>query len=102
MKVHFNCIVEYLQNKSKKSSFTGSIKLSFENGEIVAINEANKHDLPTTHNTKGEQIVSDYLKIAADSNFNGAVVFVFDSGKVTDYSYSRTYKGETLKKFLGA
>lgn len=101
MKVCFNCIVEYL-NEKQSSNFTGSVKLSFESGEIVALNEANRHDLPTTKNTRGERIIADYLKTATGRNFNGAVVFVFDSGKCTDYSYSRTYKGETLKNFLGA
>lgn len=101
MKVRFNCIVEYL-NEKLQQNFTGSVKISFENGEIVAINEANKHDLPTTKNTKGEQLIADYIRTATDRNFNGAVVFVFDSGKCTDYSYSRTYKGETLKKIWGA
>ena len=101
MKIRFNCIVEYL-NKKQTLNFSGSIKLSFENGDIVAVNEANKHDLPTTKNTKGEQLIAEYLRIATDHDFNGAIVFVFDSGKCTDYSYSRTYKGETLKNFLGA
>lgn len=101
VKVRFNCIVEYL-NEKQSSNFTGSVKLSFENGDIVAVNEANKHDLPTSKNTKGEQLIAEYLETATENNFNGAVVFVFDSGKCTDYSYSRTYKGETLKNFLGA
>lgn len=101
VKIRFNCIVEYL-NEKQTSSFTGSVKLSFENGDIVMVNEANKHDLPTSKNTKGEQLIAEYLRTATENNFNGAVVFVFDSGKCTDYSYSRTYKGETLKNFLGA
>lgn len=101
VKVRFNCIVEYI-NEKLLSNFTGSVKLSFENGDIVAVNEANKHDLPTTKNTKGNDLVAEYLNLATKHDFNGAVVFVYDSGRVTDYSYSRTYKGETLKNFLGA
>ena len=54
VKIRFNCIVEYL-NEKQTSNFTGSVKLSFENGDIVMVNEANKHDLPTSKNTKGEQ-----------------------------------------------
>ena len=101
VKIRFNCIVEYL-NEKQTSNFTGSVKLSFENGDIVMVNEANKHDLPTSKNTKGEQFIAEFLRNATEDNFNGAIVFVFDSGKCTDYSYSRTYKGETLKNFLGA
>ena len=100
MKVRFSCIVEYL-NQKQKSNFTGSVKLSFENGEIVAVNEANRHDLPLTK-AGDESVIKKYLDMANNPLFNGAVVFVYDSGKVTDYSYSKSYKGETLKKFLGA
>ena len=101
VKTHYNRIIAYLEEK-QKANFTGSVKLSFENGEIVAVNEANKHDLPKSKNEKGVQLITDYLRTATDKNFNGAVVFVFNSGKCTDYSYSRTYKGDTLKFFLGA
>lgn len=101
MKVRLDCIVDYLKGKLL-SNFCGSIKLSFECGEIVAVNEANKHDLPSTENTSGEKVIADYLSIATKQDFNGAIVFVYDCGKVTDYSYSRTYKGETLRKFFGA
>ena len=101
MKTHYKRIVEYLEEK-QNTNFTGSVKLSFENGEIVALNEANKHDLPTSANDKGVQLITDYIKTATDRSFNGAVVFVFNAGTCTDYSYSRTYKGDTLKNFLGA
>lgn len=101
MKTRFNCVVEYLNGKSK-SNFTGSVKLSFERGEVVAVSEANIHDLPTTPNKMGDLLVEAYLKTASADNFNGAIVFVFNAGKVTDYSYARTYKGDTLKNLLGA
>ena len=39
--------------------------------------------------------------MAEKPDFNGAVVFVFQSGKIAEYSYSKTYKGTSLKKFLG-
>ncbi len=99
MKVRFNCIVAYLSEK-QKSKFTGSIKLSFEGGDVVAVNEANKHDLPLTKNDESN-VIDKYLNMASDPLFNGAVVFVFESGEVTEYSYSKSYKGETLKRFLG-
>ena len=100
MNGRFNRIVEYLKKK-KSDNFTGSVKLSFEGGNCVAINEANRHETPLTesHDTK---IIEDYLNMAANPDFNGAVVFAFESGSVHGYSYSKTYKGETLKKFFGA
>jgi hypothetical protein len=100
VKIRINCIIEYL-NKKQNSDFSGSVKLSFENGEIVAVSEANKHDLPLTVTTENN-IVAKCLKMATEPLFNGAVVFFFADGKVTGYSYSKSYKGETLKKFLGA
>lgn len=99
MNKRFGCIVEYLE-KIKKESFTGSVKLSFERGEIVAINEANQHDLPTKENNY-KDITTHFLEMASNPIFNGTVVFEFQYGKIIKYAYSKTYKGETLKKFLG-
>ncbi len=96
----FNYIVEYLNNKKNKN-FTGSTKLSFENGRLVAINEANKHDLPVTSIKDNQNIVEECLSMAKDTIFNGAIIFVFEAGNVIQYAYSKSYKGDTLKKYLG-
>lgn len=100
MKERFNCIVEYL-NKKESEHFTGSTKLSFESGNCVAINEANKHDLPTTDVEESFCVIS-LLQQTKNPIFNGAIVLNYDNGKVTQYAYSKSFKGETLKKILGA
>ena len=99
MNGRFNRIFEYL-NRKEDEQFSGSIKLSFESGICVAISEANRHDIPLTK-TENDNVASRCLNMAEKPDFNGAVVFVFESGKITEYSYSKTYKGDTLKKFLG-
>lgn len=99
MNGRFNRIFEYL-NRKEDEQFSGSIKLSFESGICVAISEANRHDIPLTK-TENETIAVSCLAMAEKNDFNGAVVFVFEDGKITEYSYSKTYKGDTLKKFLG-
>lgn len=99
MNGRFNRIFEYL-NRKKNEQFSGSIKLSFESGTCVAISEANRHDIPLTK-VENETIAVSCLNMAEKHDFNGAVVFVFEDGKITEYSYSKTYKGDTLKKFLG-
>lgn len=97
--MRFNRIFAYLDRK-KKELFSGSIKLSFECGDCIAISEANRHDIPLTK-TENNNIAESCLNMAAKTDFNGAVVFVFESGKIAEYAYSKTYKGDTLKKFLG-
>lgn len=99
MDKRFNCIVEYLEKK-KSEKFSGSTKLSFEGGCIVAINEANKHDLPMSNISDVETVETLLNKI--DHSFNGAIMFVYDRGDITQYAYSNSYKGETLRKFLGS
>lgn len=99
MNGRFNRIFAYL-NRKKDEQFSGSIKLSFESGVCIAISEANRHDIPLTK-TRDNAIAVNCLAMAEKHDFNGAVVFVFDDGKITEYSYSKTYKGDTLKKFLG-
>ena len=101
MKERFNCIVEYLGRK-KTQKFSGSVKLSFENGNAVAINEANRHELPVTPTNNGNAILDTLLNEAKKPMFNGAIIFVFETGNITAYAYSKSFKGETLKKFLGA
>lgn len=98
MNRRFNRIFEYL-NRKEDEQFSGSIKLSFENGICVAIGEANRYDIPLTK-TENDNVASRCLDMAERSDFNGAVVFVFQCGKITEYSYSKTYKGTTLHKFL--
>lgn len=102
MKERFNCIIEYLNNRVKEA-YTGSVKLSFERGECVLLHEANQHDLPVTaSDSETQDIIKKYLEMAKDPIFNGAIVFVFENGEIKSFSYSKTYKGETLKKYLGA
>ncbi|MGP1490077.1 MAG: hypothetical protein ACTTI6_03265 [Treponema sp.] len=99
MNGRFNRIFAYL-NRKKDEQFSGSIKLSFESGVCMAISEANRHDVPVTR-TDDTAIAVSCLAMAEKQDFNGAVVFVFESGKITEYSYSKTYRGDTLKKLLG-
>ena len=99
MNGRFNNVIEYLKQK-KTSHFTGSTKLSFESGGLVGINEANKHDLPVTVAEK-ETTVDELLEMTKDPIFNGAIVLVYEEGNIIQYAYSKSYKGETLKKFLG-
>ena len=101
MKIRSKCIAEYLQKK-QSAFFSGSVKLSFERGDIVAINEANRYDLPTTKLENGEQIVADLLEDATDSDFFGTIVFVFEGGTCKEYAYSRTFKGDLLRRQIGA
>ena len=51
-------------------------------------------------NRKKDEQFSGSIKLSFESGVC-AVVFVFEDGKITEYSYSKTYKGDTLKKFLG-
>ncbi len=100
MKVCLSLIIEYLQKKIK-NKLTGSVKLSFESGAIVGICEANKFDLPTTEcDADTIETIEKYIVMAKDTSFNGAVIFVFLNGKIIEYAYSRTYKGDLLQKCL--
>lgn len=90
-------VSDYLETKTI-NQFTGSVRLSFEFGKLVAINEANQHDILT--DKADDSVVAKYLKLASDPLFSGHLSFVFLQGKVTNYSYSKTLKGDTLKKFF--
>lgn len=91
-------VIEYLEEK-QKSQFTGSIRISFEFGNVVAINEANRHDL-LTDEAKSNDIVAECFKMASDPLFSGHLSFVFKNGNVTNYSYAKMLKGDTLKRFF--
>lgn len=92
-------IAEYLA-KLERRNFTGSIRLSFEAGVLVAASEANRHDFPVTPADGGRDIVSWLLAMAGDPAFYGALVFVFRQGSIESYSYSRSYRGEKLLGLL--
>ena len=91
-------VIEYLEEK-KRNNFTGSIRISFELGQIVALNEANRHDILTSQ-IEDYAVVGECFTMASNSLFSGHLSFVFCEGHITDYSYSKTLKGETLRKFF--
>lgn len=91
-------IIEFLLKK-QKTGFTGCVKLSFEDGGVVSINEANHLDIPMTKNFSQNAIVEN-IGMATQKTFNGSIVFLFKKGVVDSYSYTRTYKGKLLECVL--
>lgn len=76
--------------------FTGVIKLGIEHGVIVAMSKNNKVDIPITHET----IPPELLLAAERFDFYGTLVLEFLKGGMIGYAYTRTYKGDMLKKEL--
>lgn len=95
---HFDYIIEYLK-KQTKNNFTGSVKFGIEKAKIVSIGESNSFNLPTQEIKHNKP--EDIIKNACGQDFNGTVVFVFKCGILTEYGYTRTYKGDDLRYLIG-
>ncbi|MGP1458961.1 MAG: hypothetical protein ACTTKL_06600 [Treponema sp.] len=96
MSIRFNRVVEYVDEK-KKQKFSGVCKLGFENGGLVAISETNRAEI----------IYPEYkinpdacLQMAQDPIFSGSILLEFENGSILSCSYLKSYKGETLRKYL--
>ena len=104
MKTCFNYIVGYVSEK-EKSSFTGSVKFSFEKAKIVSIVESNRldgFDTPPTEIPQNSTRHLDIFKKCFEDDFCGSFSYIFDGGKVSKYNYVKTLKGDELHKFLEA
>lgn len=102
MKTCFDCIVGYVAEK-KKSSFTGSVKFSFEKAKLVSVVESNRLDGFDTPPADIPQDSTRHLEIfrkCFEDDFCGSFSYVFDGGKISKYNYVKTLKGDGLHKFL--
>ena len=89
-------MLEFYLQKKLCEKFTGVIKLGIEHGMIVAMSKNNKVDIPITSETVPQELL-----IAAEKiDFYGTLVLEFLNGIVSGYAYTRTYKGDMLKKEL--
>lgn len=87
---------QYLEKKHLQR-FTGAVKLGIERGVVVAISENNAVDVPLTETNK---IPLEIVMKASRPDFFGTLVFEFDKGDCIYYAYTRTFKGDMLKKEL--
>lgn len=92
----FNFCSSYVDRK-RKEKFTGSVKFSFERGQLVTLNESNSFGVETSA-VGSDSISSGLLRRATGASFNGSVIFVFRDGDITEYGYIQTYKSWTLEQ----
>ncbi len=104
MKTCFDYIVGYVSEK-KKSSFTGSIKFSFEKAKLVSIVESNRldgFDTPPTEIPQDSMKHLEIFKKCFEDDFCGSFSYIFNDGETNKYNYVKTLKGDGLHKILGA
>lgn len=98
MSVVYQNIIKYLKNKENKK-FSGAVKLSFENSQLVTLNESNSLDVATDEINQTQ--VNELLNQALSESFFGSVIFLFENGNLIRGAYFKTFKGDLLKKVLG-
>lgn len=89
-------MLESFIQKKENENFSGVMKIGIEHGCIVALSANNKVDIPIT---KG-YLPTELLIAAEKHDFYGTLVLEFLNGVVSGYAYTRTYKGEILKREL--
>lgn len=86
----------------KSEQFTGAVKFGVERGAIVSVGEANAYDAVVyTDEIVTQEKIIELLQSSIRISFNGTVVFRFSDGVVNGFAYSRTYKGDELKRLMG-
>lgn len=98
MKCQYDYILEYLKNKTE-SKFTGAIRISYEKGKVVLLNEASSFDIETDVMNEGN--LEKIFREALSDSFFGYIVIEFKDGVKSRYGFSRSYRGDDLKKILG-
>ncbi len=93
---------EYIKNflnQKKAASFSGAVKLSFEEGKLASVVEANHLELPMSKSFS-QDTTEKLITMASEKAFSGALAFFFNRGSVEYYSYARTYKGQALEGLM--
>ena len=96
MNIRFNRVVEYI-NEKKMQKFSGVCKLGFENGGLVAITETNRVEILYPEYKINPD---DCLQMTQDPLFSGSILLEFENGIISSCSYLKSYKGETLRRYL--
>ena len=92
-------IIDFLEKK-KAQGFTGCVKMSFEDGELSFITEANHLETPRSK-IFSQKTVAELVARTAERGFCGQLIFFFNHGEADFYSFSHTYRGEALSALLG-
>lgn len=99
-------MIQFIRERQEQS-FSGAVKFGIERGSIVSIGEANAYDAVLYTDgrfSEGLSIsdeINNLVKSAVKISFNGTVVLRFFKGVINGYAYSRTFKGEELKRLMG-
>ena len=99
MKRQYDYILAYLKNKAE-SKFTGAVRISYEKGRVTLLNEANSFEIKTDE--MNESGLKKVLSETLSDSFFGYIVIEFKNGVKSRYGFSRSYRGDDLKKVLGA
>lgn len=91
-------VLNNIQEK-KDSKFNGAVKFGIEHGAIVSVGESNHFDAVTYENAERLSLAL-FISSCLKPSFNGTIIFKFESGKLTGYAYSRTFKGDDLKRLM--
>ncbi len=94
-------VVKFLEERCN-DSFYGAVKFGIERGSIVSVGEANSYDsvLYTDELINNEKLMS-LLSPCFKTSFNGTFIFRINDGRIDGYAYSRTFKGDDLKRLMG-
>lgn len=98
MKRQYDYILEYLKNKAE-TKYTGAVRISYEKGKAVLLNEATSFEVETDE--MNESNLEKILQETLSESFFGYIVVEFKGGVKSRYGFSRSYRGDDLKKILG-
>ena len=97
MHIRFNTVIDYV-NGLKTKKFSGTCKLGFENGALVALTETNRAEIVyPEYRIAPETCIS----MSNNSLFSGTIMLEFENGIILNCSYVKSYKADTLRQYLG-
>jgi hypothetical protein len=90
-----------LFDKKRHDHFTGGIKLGFEQGRPVNCSEYSNPEQSPPPVPEGFNI-QEHITRACANGYYGSLLFILDDGKVTHFSYVRTWAGKGIDDLLVA
>lgn len=92
-----NELLQKIEN-FKKQKFNGDLKIGIEYGRCCSVGVANKFDVPVSELDKVHG-PDTFLK-SIKNDFFGSIIYRFVNGEIKEYSFSQSFKGDSLHKYL--
>ena len=96
--MRFQNVNEKLKSYAK-TKFSGAAKIGIEMGKCVSFGVSNDFDVPK-NKIEAHFLPEEFLS-SIGNDFFGTIIYFYENGEITYYSYCQSFKGESLNKFLG-